>query len=93
MSELFQDLFPNKEWRQIFSGTNLSGVKRKSSPDTGDFFFFFKEVYKLKMALKYVSMPPEPAVIKRDAQSVTLWSSPSMHHHQGGDRICFPCCV
>lgn len=69
MSELFQDLFPNKEWQQIFSGTNLSGVKRKSSPDSGD-FFFFKEVYKLKMTLKYVSMAPEPAVIKRDAQEV-----------------------
>lgn len=74
MSELFQDLFPNKEWQQILSDTNLSGVKRKSSPKPGDMFWFLllllllKEVYKLKMAFKYVSMPQEPAVKKRDAQ-------------------------
>lgn len=46
-----------------------------------------KEVYKLRMAFKYVSVPQEPVAIKRDTHRtvsvLTQWSSPSMQHHRG----------
>lgn len=58
-----------------------------------------KEVYKLRMAFKYVSMPQEPVAIKRDTHRtvsvLTQWSSPSMQHHRGEWQysIWFPSCV
>lgn len=81
---LSQNWFHNK-WQQILSGTSLSGAQRKTSTDPGE--LGKKEVYKLRMAFKYVSMPQEPVAIKRDTHRtvsvLTQWSSPSMQHHQG----------